>query len=232
MRNVEEMKKVAETLQPIVVKGPRAVNGEERDISRHYFVGGNANADRLAGGKTHAKMAEEWLQTAARIELKTPSEYTPGGKLPIEVIVHNIGAGHNLPTGVTELRQVWVDLRISDQKDQTLFRSGNLDEKGEFAADTIWFGAVAVDKAGKMTLKPWEMVKLSQKRTIPPKDALKTPITPEMPKDLSGPITIAAKLLYRSASPSAVALAMPEKPLAPTIVEMAKTETKVAGKKN
>jgi len=232
MRNVEEMKKVAETLQPIVVKGQRAVNGEERDIYRHYFVGGNANADRLAGGKTHAKMAEAWLQSAARIELKTPPGYTPGGKLPIEVIVHNVGAGHNLPTGVTELRQLWVDLRISDQQGKTLFRSGNLDEKGDFAADTIWFGAVAVDQAGKMTMKPWEMVRLAHKRTIPPKDALKTPIAPELPKDLSGPLTIAAKLLYRSAPPSAVTLAMPDRPWAPTIIEMAKTETKVPGKDN
>lgn len=232
MRNVEEMKKVAETLQPIVVKGQRVVNGQERDIYRHYFVGGNANADRLAGGKTHAKMAEAWLQSAARIELNTPSGYTPGGKLPIDVIVHNVAAGHNLPTGVTELRQMWVDLRIADQQGKTLFRSGNLDEKGDFAADSIWFGAVAVDQSGKMTMKPWEMVRLSHKRTIPPKNALKTPITPELPKDLSGPITIAAKLLYRSAPPGAVALAMPDKPLAPTIIEMAKTETKVAGKEN
>jgi hypothetical protein len=230
MRNVEEMQTVVKTLQPIVVKGQRVLNGAEGEIFRHYFVGGNANADRLAGGKVHAKMAEAWLQTAARIELKAPASYKPGEKLLLDVIVENVGAGHNLPTGVTELRQMWIHLRIADQHGKTIFQSGKLDDKGELPADAIWFGATAVDKAGRTTLKPWEMVRLSQNRTIPPKGSIKTPIAPELPKDLSGPLTITAKLLYRSASPSAVALAMPDKPLEPTIVEMAKTDTMVAGK--
>lgn len=232
MRNVEEMRRVAETLQPVAIKGPRVVNGEQRDIYRHYFVGGNANADRLANGKTHAKMAESWLQSAARIEIKTSPSYTPGGKLPVEVIVHNIGAGHNLPTGVTELRQMWVDLRITDQNDKLLFQSGNLDKNGDFAVDAIWFGAIAVDQSGKTTIKPWEMVHLSDKRTIPPKGSLKTTLNPDLGNNLSGPIRISARLLYRSAPPSVANLVMPEKPLTPTIVEMAKTETKLVRKEN
>ena len=169
MRNVEEMQEVVKTLQPIVVKGQRVVNGEQREIFRHYFVGGNANAGRLAGGKVQAKMAEAWLQSAAKIELKAPASYTPGEKLPLDVIVENVGAGHNLPTGMTELRQMWVDLRIVDQQGKTMFHSGKLDDKGELPADAIWFGATAVDKAGKTTMKPWEIVRFSQKRTIPPR---------------------------------------------------------------
>ena len=58
MRTVEEAQKVAETLQPVVLKGQSAAAGTERPIHRHFFVGGNANADILAGGKTHAQMAE------------------------------------------------------------------------------------------------------------------------------------------------------------------------------
>lgn len=230
MRSVEEATKVAATLQPVVIKGPRVVDGPEREIQRHFFVGGNANADRLAGGKTHAAMAEARLKTAARIELKAPPAYTPGQKLPLEVIVHNVAAGHNLPTGVTELRQMWVDLRILDPSGKTLFRSGGLDDKGELAPDAVSFGATAVDQSGKETVRPWEMARLTRKRTIPPKEASRTAISANLPADPSGQITIQAKLLYRSASPGVVALVMQGKAIAPKIIEMASTSVAVKAK--
>ena len=72
MRTVEEAQKVAETLQPVVLKGQSATAGPERPIYRHYFVGGNANADILAGGKTHAQMAE------ARLRGGPPGDQGPG----------------------------------------------------------------------------------------------------------------------------------------------------------
>lgn len=227
MRTVEDALKVAETLKPVVVKGQRAVDGDQRTIHQHFFVGGNANVDRLAGGKTHAAMAEKRLKTAARIEVKTSAKAAAGKPLPMEVVVRNDAAGHNLPTGVTELRQIWVDLRILDQDGRTLFRSGKLDEKGDLSPGTIWFGAVAVDGSGKKTVRPWEMVQLTRKRAIPPKGAARVTLSPLLPKDVSGEITLEAKLLYRSVSPSVVAMVMDQKDFVPKIVEMAKTQTRV-----
>ncbi len=227
MRSVEEAKTVAETLKPVTIKGPRVTNGAEREIARHYFVGGNANADRLANGKAHAAMAEERLKSAVRVELKTPATASAGKKLPVEVVVQNIGAGHNIPTGMTELRQMWVDLQILDQNGKTVFRSGELDAKGELPPDAIWFGTTAVDKSGKETVRLWEMVKFKQKRTIPPKGSLGGSLEPVLPKGLTGTVTIKARVLYRSASPGMVALVMKEKAFVPRIVEMAKTEASV-----
>ena len=82
MRTVEEAQKVAETLQPVVLKGPSAAAGTERPIYRHFFVGGNANADILAGGKTHAQMAEACLRSAARLEIKVLADASPGRSYP------------------------------------------------------------------------------------------------------------------------------------------------------
>ena len=33
----------------------------------------------------------------------------------IEVAVTNVGAGHSIPTSITELRQVWIDLSVTDK---------------------------------------------------------------------------------------------------------------------
>lgn len=227
MRSVEDAVKVAETLEPVVVKGQRAKDGAEREIHPHFFVGGNANADRLAGGTLHARMAEARLKSAARIEITAPATAAAGQKLPLEVRVHNVAAGHNLPTGVTELRQMWVDLQIRDQAGKTVFRHGELTEDGELPPDAIWFGAVAADADGKVTVKPWEMAKLVRKHTVPPKGSLSETVQAGLPTQLTGTLTIEATLLYRSAPPGVVSQILEEDAFTPKIVEMAKARTTV-----
>jgi len=228
MRSVEDAVKVAETLQVVVVKGQRAKDGAVREIHPHFFVGGNANADRLAGGTMHAKMAEARLKSAAQIEVKAPATATAGQNLPLEVVVHNIAAGHNLPTGVTELRQMWVDLRILDPTGKTVFRTGELNDRGELPPDAIWFGAVAADSSGKATVKLWEMASFIRKRTVPPKGSLSEKVLASLPADLSGTVAVEATLLYRSASPRIVSEILGEDAFTPKIVEMAKTRTTVS----
>lgn len=222
MRNVEDAVKVAETLQPVVVTGQRAKDGPTREIYPHFFVGGNANADRLAGGTLHAKMAEARLKSAARIEIQAPAAATAGQDLPLEVVVHNVAAGHNLPTGVTELRQMWVDLRILDQTGNIVFRSGELDDRGELPPDAIWFGAVAADSSGEATAKLWEMTSFIRKRTVPPKSFLSQKVLAKLPADLTGTVTVEATLLYRSAPPGIVSQILGEEAFTPKIVEMSK----------
>jgi hypothetical protein len=227
MRSVADAARVAETLQPVVVKGPRVHNGAEREIYSHYFVGGNSNTDRLSGGTMQAAMAEERLKSAARIELVVPAKAAAGKDMAIEVVVRNVAAGHNLPTGVTELRQMWIDLRVSDASGKTIFRSGQLDAAGELPADAVRFGAVAVNDAGKVTVRPWEMARISWKHTIPPKGAEHEKLNVPLPAGTSGACVIEAKLLYRSVAPGVVAVAMDRSAFTAKIVEMTSAKASV-----
>jgi Cytochrome c554 and c-prime len=228
MRSVEDAIKVAQTLRPVVVKGQRAVEGAQREIHPHFFVGGNANADLVGGGVEHAKMAEARLKSAAQIDLKAPAKAMAGKEMALDVVVHNVAAGHNLPTGVTELRRIWVDLQVVDHKGKQVFRVGELDERGDLRPDAIWFGAVAVDRAGKPTIRPWEMVKLARKQAIPPKDSVRATIKTTLPPVLSGPITVEARLLYQSAPQSVVNEVMGKKAFTPRIVEMSRARAIVS----
>ena len=227
MRSVEEAQKVAETLKPLVLTGKSVQAGADRPIYRHYFVGGNANADILAGGKTHAQMAEARLKGAARLELKTPAKATAGKELVLDVLVHNIAAGHNIPTAVTELRRMWVDLQIRDAQGKVLFHNPGLDERGDPRAGAIAFGAIAGDKAGKATFKLWEMTQFLWKRTIPPKSFARDTIRFKLPADASGPLTVEAKLLYQSAPPHVIAEIMGKEAFSAKLVEMATAKTTV-----
>ena len=228
MRSVEDALKVAETLRPVVVEGQRAVEGKTRPIFPHYFVGGNSNADRLANGPMHAEMAEQRLKTATRIEVKAPAKAAAGKEIELEVLVHNVAAGHNIPTGVTELREMWVGWRILDENGKVLFHNDGLDEQGEIGQGVIRFGAIATDKSGTATFKPWEMTGFLWKKTVPPKSFTQDRVTLKLPEGVSGKVTVEATLRYRSAPPGVVAQVMQDEAFTPKIVEMSKTEVSVA----
>jgi hypothetical protein len=227
MRTVEEAEKVAHTLQPLVLTGKSVPTGADRPIYRHYFVGGNANADILAGGKTHAPMAEARLRGAARLELKPRWKATAGKELLLDVLVYNVAAGHNIPSAVTELRRMWVDLQVRDARGKVLFRNPGLDEHGDPQPGAIAFGAIAGDRAGKATFRPWEMAQFLWKRTIPPKSFAQDTVRFKLPAGASGPLTVEARLLYQSAPPQVVAAIMGKEAFTPKVVEMATARTTV-----
>ncbi len=227
MRSVEDSLRVAQTLRPVEVTGQSAENGPIRPIFPHYFVGGNANADRLGGGALHAQMAEARLKIAAKIELKLPRRAEPGRAFKLDLLVHNVAAGHNLPTGVTELRQMWVELRVTGPDGTVLFERGALGPSGELPPDAIAFGAVAGDAQGEATVKLWEMARFLRKRTIPPKAFSRDTVEIVLPSDLSGEILVEAKLFYRSAPPAVVSRIMGKTAFVPKIVEMASARGRV-----
>lgn len=227
MRSVEDAVTVARTLEPVVVRGQSVAEGDMRQIFPHFFVGGNANADRLSAGPKHSEMAVARLKTAARVELRALSPARPGEPMEVQVLVHNEAAGHNLPTGVTELRQMWVELVARDARGNVVQRQGGLDAHGELRSDAIRFGAAAANAAGKETYKLWEMERFLWKRTIPPKSFSEDRVTLKLPADLSGAVTIEARLFYRSAAPQTVQAIMADGAFAPKTVEMATARTSV-----
>jgi hypothetical protein len=227
MRSVEDAAKVALTLKPVVRMGQSTVDGPMRQIHSHFFVGGNANASRLAHGLEHTKMAEERLKSAARIELWPPKQVVAGETLSFGVVVYNAAAGHDLPTGIVELREMWVDLQVEDANGKTLFRSGELDKRGEIPEGAIRFGAITGDKAGNKTYKPWEATQFLFYRTVPPKGYSGDQVTAPIPRGTAGPLTIEARLRYRSAPPHVVAEVMKDEAFTPKIVEMTSTRASV-----
>ena len=204
MRDVEDAITVARTLKPVPIRGASVEDGDERPIARHRFVGGNINADLLGGGKEHAGIARDRLKSAARLELTVPGKAQAGKDLAVTVTVENIGAGHNLPTSLVELREMWVELKVLDAGGREVFRSGWLEENGDVEGEAMRFGALAGDKDGKVTYKPWEATRFLWKRLIPPKGKDSQKFTATLPADSKGPLQVKASLQYRQAPPKLV----------------------------
>ncbi len=226
MRTVAQARKVAATLERVELRGASTAEGE-RPIAHHFFAGGNASADLVGGGKAHARMAAELLKAAARLELKAPAQ-ARGRLLLLEVAVTNVGAGHALPTSLTELREMWVDLQVRGPDGALLFRSGGLDVAGDIDAGAMRFGARAGDRHGRLTYKPWEITQFLWKRLIAPKATARDAFHVPLPAGLRGPLTVTARLLYRSAPPRVLKLLYGAHPPKLRVVQMARASRTVA----
>jgi len=228
MRSVADAVKVAETLAPVAVLGRSEPSGAERAIHPHEFVGANANLEVLGGNPSHASMAEARLKSSARLEIEAPSAVRAGDGLEFDVVVHNVAAGHSLPTSLTELREMWVALEVRAEDDRLLFQSGRLESDGEIPEGAMRFGAIAGDAEGNVTYKPWEVSQFLWKRLIPARGSARDSFRVDLPRGFSGPAQISAKLFYRSASPRALASLMGDEAFEPKQVEMTSAEAAVA----
>jgi alpha-tubulin suppressor-like RCC1 family protein len=52
--------------------------------------------------------------------------HVQAGQLPVTVSVENIGAGHNIPAGLSQERQIWIELEVLDDNDENVYTSGYL----------------------------------------------------------------------------------------------------------
>jgi len=66
-------------------------------------------------------MAVARLKAAANLEL-TPV-YRKGQLAEIKVRVQNIRAGHNLPTSLANIRQMWLEMTATDEKGNIVMSS-------------------------------------------------------------------------------------------------------------
>jgi hypothetical protein len=202
MMPLEKAIEVARTLKKPVNPGKASPLGPERDnVYTHEFVGGNFTVTALLGAQKHSKIAEGRLQSAAELKIHLPDKAVMGQLVRFKVEVLNVGAGHNLPTSLTEIRQMWLDVTVSDPKGKVLMRSGAIDDHGAIDPEANIFRAVAVDKDGNVTHKPWAISHFSEVRVIPPKGSDTSTYTFLMPAKLrKGELSIKSVLRYRSFS--------------------------------
>lgn len=190
----------------------------QRGEYHHYFNGANyllyylARAAATKGGDQEMadiqgkkyEMAVARLKSAADLEIAPV--YTGGRLSEVRVRVKNMRAGHNLPTSLTNVRQMWLEVTAKDEKGKVLMTSGYLTPKGELPENTRNFNSDGAGDNFHFAIDPWIITSFSRHDTIPPRgyrDAyygMPTPLKAER-------VTLEAKLRYRQA-PQGVAEAL------------------------
>jgi hypothetical protein len=208
--------------------GKAADNGPDREhIWTHYFVGGNAIITKLLGSEVNSKMAEERLKNAADLEIIKDGSYSTGNVSSIRVKVTNSGAGHYLPTGITEVRQMWLHVRITDADGRVIFSSGELDQKGNIDKDAVIYYTQLGNKDGAPVLNVAKADRILYDYRIPPKGYTIEKYAFIIPPDAVPPLKIETTLKYRSASQGLANLLLGEDAPEIPIINMTKARARI-----
>lgn len=181
--------------------GGLAAKGAKKErelVHDHGFVGGNsviAAALGVPGAEEHKAEAIRRLQNAADLDLEV--RRGKGGVNELVVKVTNLRAGHHLPTSLTFIRRIWLDVTLTDDQGRVILRSGELDEHNRVDKDTVIFGNQSVDKHGKPTVNPWEIAGFAEMNTIPPKGFRYGKYAFQLPADVKS-FKVDVKLNYQS----------------------------------
>jgi len=81
------------------------------------------------------ELRHKLLRNAACIHVSHPKTGKAGERVKLQVDVESLLAGHNLPTGFTAERQVWVEVTVRDVNGRVVFQSGDLDHNGDLRDD-------------------------------------------------------------------------------------------------
>lgn len=204
--------------------GVVAIGGPEREHWwTHHTVGANVFMSRYLGNDVAAKLAEERLKSAARVEVLNVIKSKD--RVAIKVKISNVGAGHKLPTGLTVFRQMWIEVIARDASGKVVYSYGTLNKDGSLPSNTKIFNTVFGDKSGKPTMKIWEAEKILYDYRIPPKGFV-TEVFEFRITSATLPINVQIRLLYRSAPQEIINKLMKDKPIVP-VVEMEKTSIKI-----
>lgn len=161
-------------------KGHAAAGGPERDnIYKMTFIGGNA----ALGPRD---LATRRLRAAATMTVTAPEIVAAGSSGQVEVTIANTGAGHYLPTGLTEVREMWLAVKAAAPGGK------------QFDVGTVRYGTVLKDAKGKYPVELWEAVGIQSDKRIPPNGSVTQKLNFKMPAEVDE-VEITASLMYRSA---------------------------------
>ncbi len=143
------------------------------------------------------QMAMEKLKAAAGLELFPV--YRNGVLAEIKVRVRNLRAGHNLPTSLTNVRELWLEVTARDAAGAVLLSSGGFEGPGMLDPETRMFNSEGMGPDLHFSVDPWVVTAFTRHDTIPPR-GYKDAWFGVAPAKKQGPVTVQAKLRYRQAS--------------------------------
>src|SRR5271157_5473201 len=124
-----------------------------------------------------------------------------GDDVLVEVVVRTRKVGHFFPGGTIDAFDVWVELQATDDKEQTIFWSGEAEDDGKGPVDTgaHFYKSLQIDAHGNPINKrnAWASRAVVYVRLIPPGAADTVHYRLHVPENAGEHITLHAKLNYR-----------------------------------
>jgi hypothetical protein len=112
--------------------GQAAVGGPQRDnLHRHDFIGVDiALIDDFPNKAEQRQKIEQLLQNSVTLTVSVPDSAYLNSSLQIKATVKNDRTGHDIPSSVTFVRQMWLEVTVTSGAD-TIYKSGYFDANGD-----------------------------------------------------------------------------------------------------
>jgi len=160
------------------------------NVVTHQFVGAQYHLVGLRDPEAAAETIA-LLKTSAKLSLG-PAD---AGKVTVRVA--NVGAGHDLPTGVSDFRQLWLAVTVTDATGKVVLNAGALDAGGHLASDARLFHKVLCDKdAHAVGLKFWRFGAMNEDTRIPAGKYRDESF--DLPAGTAYPLKVEAHLMFRT----------------------------------
>jgi hypothetical protein len=132
---------------------PHYFTGVEIPLAPGFFaeLGDDATLD-AAGIPLGARQRRDLL-VAASVRLSLENPQLEAGLLELPVVVENVGAGHRVPGGFSQERELWLHLRVTDARGRLIYEVGRVERGDQDLADKAFLrvntDARRVDERGR-----------------------------------------------------------------------------------
>lgn len=185
-------------------------------VHDHLFPGGNTALPWWAGHEDAVKRQQEILVDCCRVdifglradgkidgELTAPlrpvtPELKPGSTYLLETVIRTLTLGHHLTQGTTDSNELWLELTVSSGG-KVIATSGHRDERGEVDEWAHRVNVFMLDREGNRVNRrnAQDIFTPLYNHQIPPGAGQTVHYELELPNELSDPLEIELKLLYR-----------------------------------
>jgi tetratricopeptide (TPR) repeat protein len=171
----------------------------QADLATTFAVGEEAETKITPG----AGAAGEVLPITAPLNRVQPA-LRRGHTVRVDVVVRTKKVGHFFPGGTVDAYDTWLELKATDDKAQTIFWSGMVEDggKGPVEKGAHFYRSLQIDAHGNPINKrnAWSTRAVVYVRLIPPGAADTVHYRVAIPENAGNKITFHARLLYRKFS--------------------------------
>ncbi len=168
--------------------------GPRQELSTSFAVGEEADSSMPTGSAGEARAVTAPL---GRVD----AAVRRGDDALVEVVVRARKVGHFFPGGTIDAFDVWLELQATDEKGQTLFWSGKVEDdgKGPVEKGAHFYRSLLIDAHGNLINKrnAWANRATVYVHLIPPGAADTVHYRLHVPDNAGEKITLRAKLNYR-----------------------------------